>query len=184
MGKVKVAMQWLEACAGCEMSFLDIDERIVELLKYVELTSSPITDLKHPPVEGVDVGLLSGGIGNEEEIHDAKEMRERAKILIALGDCAVTGGICTMRNFFQKEAVLRRGYLETESTVAGEIPQHEDLAPLTEQALGIDSVVPVDIYLPGCPPTADAIWYVLSELLAGRMPKLEGKVLKYGTDGG
>jgi NAD-reducing hydrogenase small subunit len=166
MGKVTVATQWLESCAGCHMSFLDIDERIVELLKYVELSSSPITDLKHPPESGVDVGILTGGIGNEEEEAEAKLMRSRCKILIAMGDCAVTGGICTMRNFFSKEEVLRRGYIETESTV-----------------VGVGDVVPVDIFLPGCPPSADAIWFVLTELLAGRMPKLEGKVLKYGMDG-
>ena len=184
MGKIKVATQWLEACAGCHMSFLDIDERIVEFFKHVELTSSPITDLKHPPEEGVDVGILTGGIGNEEEEAEAKLMRSRCKILIAMGDCAVTGGICTMRNFFPVEEVLRRGYIETESTVDGQIPQHEDLAPLTDKVSGVGDVVPVDIYLPGCPPTADAIWYVLTELLEGRMPKLEGKVLKYGMDGG
>lgn len=184
MGKIKVASQWLEACAGCHMSFLDIDERIVELFKHIELTSSPITDLKHPPEEGVDVGILTGGIGNEDELKEAKMMRERSKILIAMGDCAVTGGICTMRNFFDTEEVLRRGYIETESTVDGEIPEHPDLPPLTDKVKGVGDVVPVDIYLPGCPPTADAIWFVLTELLAGRKPKLEGKVLKYGMDGG
>jgi len=184
MGKIKVASQWLEACAGCHMSFLDIDERIVELLQHVELTSTPITDLKHPPEDGVDVGILTGAIGNEDEVAEAKEMRERCKILIAMGDCAVFGGICTMRNFFSREEVLRRGYVETESTVEGDVPEHEDLAPLTSCVKGVGEVVPVDIYLPGCPPTADAIWYVLSELLEGRMPKVEGDALRYGLDGG
>ena len=182
--KITVASQWLESCAGCHMSFLDIDERIVELLKYVELSSTPITDMKHPPKEGVAVGILTGGIGNEEQKEEAELMRERCKILIAMGDCAVTGGICTMRNFFDLEEVLRRGYIETESTVDGQIPVHPDLTPLLEQVMGVGDVVDVDIYLPGCPPSADAIWFVLTELLEGRMPKLEGKVLKYGSDGG
>jgi len=184
MGKIRLAMQWLEACAGCEMSLLDIDDRVVELLRQVELTSSPITDLKHPPATGVDVGILSGGIGNEAEATEAREMRERAKTLVALGDCAVTGGICTMRNGFSREEVLRRAYVESESTVAGSVPVHEELAPLTARVSGVGEVVPVDVYLPGCPPSADAIWYVLTELVAGRQPKLEGdKTLKYGLDG-
>ena len=90
MAKIKLATTWLEACAGCHMSFLDIDERIVELLNHVELTSSPITDLKHPPESGVDVGIITGGIGNVDELEEVKMMRERCKILIALGAAAFT----------------------------------------------------------------------------------------------
>lgn len=182
MAKIKVATTWLEACAGCHMSFLDIDERIVELLKHVEITSSPITDLKHPPESGVDVGIVSGGIGNVDELEEVKMMRERCKILIALGDCAVTGGICTMRNAFGKENVLKCGYVDTASTVDGTRPGHEDLPELTDKVMAIDQVVPVDLYLFGCPPNADRIWHVLSELVAGRMPKVEGEVLRYGMD--
>ena len=129
------------------------------------------------------MGILTGAVGNEDEAAEAEEMRERCKILIAMGDCAVFGGICTMRNFFSREDVLRRGYVETESTADGRPPAHGDLAALTEKVTGVGEVVPVDVYLPGCPPTADAIWYVLSELVAGRTPRLEGKVLKYGLDG-
>jgi len=179
MAKIKVASDWLEACAGCHMSFLDIDERILELLKHVELHATPITDLKHPPEEGVDVGILTGSVGNTHQLETAKRVRERCKILIALGDCATFGGIPTMLNFFDKGEALRRGYIETESTIDGKIPQSAEIARPLEKVLAVDEVVPVDVHLPGCPPSADAIWYVLSELIAGRMPVLEDENLKY-----
>jgi NAD-reducing hydrogenase small subunit len=179
MEKIKLATDWLEDCAGCHMSLLDIDERIVELLEHVELTSSPITDLKHPPESGVDVGILTGAVGTSHHEEVAKEMRERAKLLVALGDCAVFGGICTMRNCYTREALLQRGYVDTESTVDGKVPNADELGKLHERVMAVDEVVPVDVYLPGCPPSADAIWHVLSELLAGRKPVLSGDNLKY-----
>ncbi len=178
MTKVKVAMDWLAACAGCEMSVLDMDERLVQLLEKVELTSTPITDLKHPPKEGVTVGILSGTVNNTTNLEVAKEMRERCKILVALGDCAVFGGIMTMRNFFDMNEALKRAYVETESTVDGMIPGSQELGkPIKAQP--VNDVVKVDIHLPGCPPSPDAIHYVLSELLEGRIPVLTGNNLKY-----
>jgi len=179
MAKVKIATDWLDVCSGCHMSFLDIDERIVELVKKVEITSSPITDLKHPPEEGVDVGILTGAVSNTHQEEVAKEMRKRCKILVALGDCAVFGGICTMRNFFPKEEVMRRGYVETESTVEGEVPTSDELGKLFEQVKAVNQVVKVDVHIPGCPPSADAIWYALTELLEGRIPVLPQELLRY-----
>jgi len=176
--KVTVASDWLCGCAGCHMSLLDIDERIVDLVQLATLTSTPITDLKHPSKDGVVVGILEGGVNNSANEEVAKTMRERSKILIALGDCAVFGGIPTMRNFAGMDEALRRAYVETESTVDGQVPHHEDIAVMQE-CRPLDQVVPVDIYLPGCPPSADAIWFVLSELLAGRMPELKGKYLDW-----
>jgi len=170
MAKVKVATDWLAGCAGCHMSFLDIDERIVKLSELVEFTSSPITDLKHPPKEGVTVGILEGAICNTHNIEVAKQMRERCDILIAVGDCATFGGVPAMRNLAGKDEALKRAYIETESTVDGVIPDSPELGVPLETVLAVDKVVKVDLFIPGCPPRADAFFYALTELLAGRTP--------------
>jgi NAD-reducing hydrogenase small subunit len=176
--KVTVASDWLAGCAGCHMSLLDMDERLVQLLDRVTLTATPITDLKHPSKDGVVVGILEGAVNNSATEEVARRMRERCKILIALGDCAVFGGIPSMRNAAGTQEALRRAYVETESTVDGEVPHHEDIAVM-QPTRAVDQVVPVDIYLPGCPPPADAIYHALAELLEGRMPELKGKYLDW-----
>ena len=176
--KVTVASDWLTGCAGCHMSFLDIDERIVQLLQRVRLGATPITDLKQPDEQGVDVGILEGAVANSSTEEVARRMRARSKVLIALGDCAVFGGVPAMRNAVTAAAALRRAYVDNDSTVGGQVPQHVDLAVM-QDVRPLDQVVPVDIYLPGCPPSADAIYYVLSELVEGRQPKLRGKYLDW-----
>ena len=170
MAKVTIATDWLAACAGCHMSFLDIDERLVPLLELVEFTSSPVTDLKHPPEEGVTVGILTGAISNTHNVEVAKRMRERCKILIALGDCATFGGIVATRNLVGTQAALRRAYIESESTVDGLIPNSPELGVPLDHVTGVSDVVKVDLFIPGCPPSADAIYFALSELLAGHVP--------------
>ncbi len=177
MAKVKIATDWLAGCAGCHMSLLDLDEALVEILQAVEITSSPITDLKHPP--DVDVGIIEGAVANTSNLEVAKEMRQKCKILMALGDCACFGGLPTMRNFLPKEEVLRTGYVETPSTVDGSVPKSEDLARLLDRVQALNQVVKVDCYVPGCPPSAAAIGWALKELLAGRLPAPTGDNLRY-----
>jgi NAD-reducing hydrogenase small subunit len=178
MGKVRVASDWLAGCSGCHMSLLDMDERLITLLEKVELRSTPITDLKHPDRAGVDVGILEGAINNSATEEVARRMRARCKCLIALGDCAVFGGVVALRNAVGTSAALKRAYIDSESTREGLIPRHPDLAVMQE-VRAVDQVVDVDIYVPGCPPSADAIYYVLSELVEGRMPELKGKYLDW-----
>lgn len=178
MKKVTLASDWMAGCSGCHMSILDMDERLVALLEKVELRATPITDLKHPDEAGVDVGILEGAVNNSASEEVAKQMRKRCKVLIALGDCAVFGGVPAMRNGPGIEPALRRAYIETESTGDGHIPTDSNLAVMQE-CRAVNQVVDVDICIPGCPPSADAIHYCLAELLEGRMPQLKGKFLDW-----
>jgi len=178
MSKPKVATDWMAGCAGCHMSLLDMDERLLQVLELAELRASPITDLKEADISGVDVGVLEGGINNTANEHQAKLMRSRCKYLVAFGDCAVFGGVPAMRNFFTLEETLRRAYIETESTVDGFIPTDPELAVPTK-VRAVQEVVPVDLHVPGCPPDADVIFYVLAELAQGRVPELKGDKLHW-----
>lgn len=179
MSKPKVATDWLAGCAGCHMSLLDMDERILKLVELADLRSTPITDLKEPDASGVDVGVLEGGVNNTVNEEVAQKMRKRCKILVAMGDCAVFGGVPAMRNFFSLEEAMQRAYIESESTdESGQIPNDPELA-VQERVRALHEVVPVDVFVPGCPPDADVIFYVLSELAQGRMPELKGKLLHW-----
>ncbi len=179
MAKPKVSSDWMAGCAGCHMSLLDMDERLAAVVELAELRSTPITDLKHPDESGVDVGVLEGGINNTSNEEVALRMRSHCKILVALGDCAVFGGVPAMRNFFTIEESLRRAYVETESTDdSGKIPSDPELAAPTK-VRALHEVVPVDVFVPGCPPDADTIFYVLSELAQGRMPDVKGDKLSW-----
>lgn len=176
--QVTLATDWLADCSGCHMSLLDMDEKLVQLLDLVKITSSPITDLKHPPEGGVAVGILSGAVNNTTNLEVARRMRERCRVLVALGDCAVLGGIVTLRNFFDMDEALKRAYVDTESTVDGFVPRSPELSrPIPARA--VDQVVKVDAFLPGCPPAPEAIYHLIGELLIGRRPVADGEYLKY-----
>ncbi len=161
------------------MSLLDIDERILQVVELVDLRATPITDLKEPDKDGVTVGILEGGISNTYNEEVAKRMRERCQILVALGDCAVFGGVPAMRNFCGIEAALKRAYIDTESTDSeGKIPSDPELATMT-RVRAVHELVPVDLHIPGCPPDADTIFYALVELANGRIPDIKGDKLNW-----
>ncbi|QGU33098.1 NADP oxidoreductase [Thermochromatium tepidum] len=165
--KITVATAWLDGCSGCHMSLLDLDARLLELIEQVEIVYSPLVDAKELPAR-VDIGLLEGAISSEDDLARAQLFRARCQRLVSLGDCAVTGNVPAMRNHFKLADVFDRAYHEN-VTLKPQIPTREVPALLTP-VRPVHSEVRVDVFVPGCPPSADAIWYVLTELIAGRVP--------------
>jgi NAD-reducing hydrogenase small subunit len=159
------------------MSFLDQDELLIDLAKLVQLVYSPIVDIKVFP-ENVDVTLVEGAVANEEQLSMLKQARARTKILISLGDCAVTGNVTALRNAWKNsdQAVLVRAFVEN-ANVNQQIPT--DVPKLLKKVLPLHEIVKIDYFIPGCPPSAGVINYVLTELLSGRTPSMEGRS-KYG----
>jgi NAD-reducing hydrogenase small subunit len=175
--KVTVATTWLDGCSGCHMSFLDMDERLVDLAQHIDIVYSPFVDSKALP-EQVDLGILEGSISNEEDLHKARAFRACCKLLISLGDCAVNGNVPAMRNPFKLDEVIARAYSENVD-LNPQIPD-QGVPALLQTVLPIHGVVDVDIFVPGCPPHADSIHYVLTELIAGRTPD-PSRVTRFGA---
>ncbi len=167
--KPKLATVWLDGCSGCHMSFLDIDERILDLAALADLVYSPLVDNKEFP-EMADITLIEGAVSTDEDFRKIRKVRAHTKTLVSLGDCAVTANVPAMRNRFKVDAVLNRSYIENVSE-PGHIPV-EVIPPLRPKSVPVHEVVKVDVFVPGCPPSADTIFYTLTELLAGRKPDL------------
>ena len=164
--KLKLATASLAGCFGCHMSFLDIDERILELVELVEFDRTPLTDIK--TVGDCDIGLIEGGVANAENVEVLREFRKHCKVLVALGACAVNGGIPAMRNQFELEDCLREAYIDGVGVANPGIPDDPEIPLLLNKVHPIHEVVLVDHFLPGCPPSGDTIWTFLTELIEGR----------------
>ena len=167
--KKRLATVWLDGCSGCHMSFLDLDERLIEVAGKADLVYSPLVDIKEFP-ENVDIALVEGAVSSEEDFHKIQMIREKTQILVSLGDCSVTANVPGMRNPFGVKAVCDRAYTENVTLNPGTPTQV--IPKLLPYARPIHEVVNVDVFIPGCPPSADTIYYALSELLEGRQPEL------------
>ncbi len=171
--KPRLATVWLGGCSGCHMSFLDLDERLIELAPLVEMKASPLTDYKEFPE--VDITLVEGAVANHDHLEHIQTIRKRTRILVSFGDCAVTGNVTGMRNAFTVPECLDRSYRENSAVVVG-IPEGNAIVPpLLNHVRPVHEVVEVDYYLPGCPPDADAIFAVVTSLVEGKEPPKDGR---------
>jgi NAD-reducing hydrogenase small subunit len=180
MDRLRLATVWLGGCSGCHMSFLDLDEWLIDLAARADVVYSPVMDVKTYP-DNVDVVLVEGAVANEENREMAHRLRERSRVVVSFGDCAVTGNVTALRNPLGLALeVLRPVYAERGDLNAG-VPDDRVAVPvLLDKVLPLHAVVHVDHYLPGCPPPADRIRAVLEALLDGRPPALEVSQRRFG----
>lgn len=178
--KKKLATIWLGGCSGCHMSLLDIDERILDVAKLADIVKSPVVDGKELPE--VDIALVEGSVTSDEHQAELIHIRKKAKTVIAFGDCAAMANVTGMRNYFKLKDVFEQSYVHAVSNDGeGTLPTNPELLQLHQQCVPLQEVVPIDFIIPGCPPDADIIFYVLFEFLNDRVPDLHAaQKLKYG----
>ncbi len=176
MKKVKLATVWLDGCSGCHMSLLDMDAGVIALAGKVDIVYGPLVDAQEFP-DGVDVTLVEGAISSIEDMHKIQMIRQRTNVLISLGDCAVTSNVPSMRNSIPVAKLLQRVYVE--GSDEGKMIPTEGVPSLLKHARAVHEFVRVDMYVPGCPPPAKAIFGVVTDLLEGRKPEVKPKV-KFG----
>ena len=178
MAKPRLSTGHFTGCFGCHMSLLDIDERILDLVDLVDFDKSPINDKKRFD-QPVDIGIVEGGVSNDENVEFLKDFRKNCKILIAMGACAITGGVPSMRNTVPLRECLEEAFLNGPTVEGGIIPNDPDLPILLDRVYPCHEVVKIDYFLPGCPPSADTLWAAISALLAGEEPVLPYELVKY-----
>ncbi len=179
--KIRVATISLCGCWGCTLSILDCDERLLGLLDRITITRSSLTDIKRIH-QRCAVGFVEGGVANEENIETLAHFRENCDVLISVGACAIWGGIPSLRNTIPLADVLREAYADSVTAVPGApvvIPSDPDLPRLTTKVFPCHEVVHMDYFLPGCPPSGDAVFAVLDDLANGRPVALPTSLTKY-----
>ncbi|MFP4256513.1 MAG: methyl viologen-reducing hydrogenase [Desulfobacterales bacterium] len=180
----KVASDWLNSCSGCEIAVVDLGERLLTVLDLVEFVHIPalmdhkyygqMGDGQHLTFPEADLGIISGGIKNEEHLEVAREMRRKCGAVIAIGTCATHGGIPALANSWTTRELMDR-YYSTETTDACDGFPHEGLPPVLDRVYALDEKIDVDIYLPGCPPHPDQVFAALTAFLEGKTPELPTK---------
>jgi len=182
MSKAIIATTSLAGCFGCHMSFLDIDEKILDLIELVEFNKSPIDDIKNF-TKMCDIGLIEGGCCNDENVHVLKDFRAHCSILVSVGECAIMGGLPALRNTVPLEECLEEAYLNGPSVQGnnptGIIPNDPELPILLNKVYPCHEVVRMDYHLPGCPPKAELILEALKALISGDPLKLPYEIVKY-----
>ena len=178
--KKTVATISLAGCFGCHMSLLDIDLKLLDLVEVIEFNKSPINDIKEF-TKHCDIGLIEGGCCNAENVEVLREFRKHCDVLVAFGECAIWGGVPSMRNTIPLSECLEEAYLNSTTSMPDEceVPYHEDLPKILDKVYACSDIVDIDYFIPGCPPDANHIWKSVLTLVSGQQLSVPYSEFKY-----
>jgi len=183
---VTTALEWLSSCSGCEIAILNIGEDLIELLtEHLDIVHAPVImdhkyygqcgdEAEHLQIPEAVVGIVTGGVANEEHLEVLEEMRKKCRILIALGSCATQGGIPALMNG-QNAAQSFAEIYQSSSTDKGAVLPDQGVPALLDRTYALDEKVKIDMMLPGCPPNPAHIAEMITALLEDREPQLPTK---------
>jgi coenzyme F420-reducing hydrogenase gamma subunit len=154
MRRVSVAVVKLTSCSGCINEFLYAVASSPELLRRVTLVyATEFQDLNS--LEEVDVALVEGSVATQQQEELVKNVRGRARLVVALGTCAVFGGVQAARVGEDLRRVILASY------------PNPDFVSVLPEVKGLDRVVRVDVRLPGCPVNGDSLARLLVKVIYG-----------------
>lgn len=177
--KPRLATLWLAGCSGCHMSLLDLDEALIDLHHQVDLVYGPLVDAKEFPAN-VDICLIEGAVANVDNLELLDRARRNSRLLVSLGDCAVTGNITALRNGGQVTAMLATVYRDESGRAPVGPEAVHSLPALLPKVLPLHQVIDVDAFIPGCPPDPERIRTALAALLRGEPVRLSAGQLTFG----
>ncbi|NWF77195.1 MAG: oxidoreductase [Chloroflexi bacterium] len=196
MAKLKVALYWAASCGGCEIATLQIGEKILKLAEAADIVFWPVAvDVKYAdvgkmPDKSIDACLFNGAIRTSENEHIAKLLRAKSKLMIAYGSCAYEGCIPGLANFYNRQMIFNRAYVETPSTdnpkkiypqMRVKVPEGElEIPEFYDTVKTLAQTVDVDYFVPGCPPEEKSTWLALEALIEGKLPP-KGTVISPST---
>lgn len=182
--KPKLSMYWASSCGGCEISLVNLHEKILEVDRHFDFVFCPcLLDTKYSEIEAMKDGAIAvtffnGAIRTSENLEMAHLLRKKSQLLIAYGACSSAGSIPALSNLSTRADHIRTNYLEGPSldNPAGVMPQTVTVMPegqlelpaFFETVRTLSQVVEVDYFVPGCPPESHQLWAVVEHVIQGK----------------